>query len=341
MRLGLTVPYSGRMPIPTLRRLVEAADGLGYDTVWAPEVYGADAFTVLADLGARTRRIRLGTGIANIFARTPAMLAQSAASLDLLSEGRVVLGLGTSGHQVVEWWHGEPFDRSLRRLRETIEIVRMILRRDRLEYEGEVFHLHGGLRLILHPYRTEIPIYLASVTPGGLELTGELADGWLPIFVSPRHFEATFRPALERGARKSGRALDDLRVCAYQQVVVDDDVARARDLARSHLALYIGGMGSRRKNYYNELFCRYGFEGEARRIQDLYLEGHRKDAMAAIPDALVDLVTVCGPLDRCREGLQERAAAGIDELALQLEVAGDESAALQALEGLRPELVGG
>ncbi len=334
------MPYSGRLPIPTLRRLVEAAEGLGYDTVWAPEVYGADAFTVLSDLGARTKRIRLGTGIVNIFGRTPAMLAQSVASLDMLSEGRVVLGLGTSGHQVVEWWHGQPFEGSLRRLRETIEIVRMILRRDRLEYEGEIFHLTGGLRLILHPYRAEVPIYLASVTPGGLELTGELADGWLPIFVSPQHIEATFRPALERGARKSGRALDELQVCAYQQVVVDHDVARARDRARPHLALYIGGMGSRRKNYYNQLFCRYGFEAEARQIQELYLEGHRKEAMAAIPDALVDLVTVCGPLDRCRAGLEERAAAGIDELALQLDVPdGDEAAALRVLEGLRPELV--
>ncbi|MBO0701760.1 MAG: LLM class F420-dependent oxidoreductase [Candidatus Dormibacteraeota bacterium] len=336
------MPYSGRMPIPTLRRLVEAADRLGYDTVWAPEVYGADAFTVLTDLGARTRQIRLGTGIANIFARTPAMLAQSAASLDLLSEGRVVLGLGTSGHQVVEGWHGQPFGHSLRRLRETIEIVRLILRRDRLQYEGEVFQLTGGLRLILHPLRAAVPIYLASVTPGGLELTGELADGWLPIFVSPRHLEATFRPSLEKGAARVGRNLDDLQVCAYQQVVVDDDLARARDVARPHLALYIGGMGSRRKNYYNQLFCRYGFEAEARRIQDLYLDGHRKEAMAAIPDALVDLVTVCGPLDRCREQLRERAAAGIDELALGLEVPGaDETGALAALQGLRPELVSG
>jgi F420-dependent oxidoreductase-like protein len=340
MRLGVTVPYSGRMPIPALRRLVEAADGLGYDTVWAPEVYGGDAFTVLTDLAARTRRIRLGTGIVNIFGRTPAMLAQTVASLDLLSEGRVILGLGTSGHQVVEGWHGQPFAGSLQRLRETIEIVRMILRRDRLQYEGEIFHLSGGLRLILHPYRTEVPIYLASITPGGLELTGELADGWLPLFVSPRHFEATFRPALERGAQKSGRALDQLQVCAYQQVVVEEDLGRARDLVRPHLALYIGGMGSRRKNYYNQLFRRYGFEAEAARIQDLYLDGHRKEAMAAIPDALVDLVTVAGSLDRCRDQLRERAAAGIDELALQLEVpGGDEASALRALEGLRPELV--
>lgn len=334
------MPYSGRMPLPTLRRLVEAADGLGYDTVWAPEAYGSDVFTVLADLGARTERIRLGTGIANIFARTPAMLAQSVASLDLLSRGRVVLGLGTSGHQVVEGWHGQSFDHSLRRLRETIEVVRIILRRDALDYEGEVFQLRGGLRLILHPFRKEVPIYLASVTPGGLALTGELADGWLPIFVSPAHFASVFHPALEEGARKSGRALDELQVCAYQEVVVDQDLDRARDAARPHLALYIGGMGSRRKNYYNQLFCRYGFEAEAGRIQDLYLEGHRKDAMAAIPDALVDLVTVCGPLERCREQLLERAAAGIDELALQLEVpGGDELAALKALEGLRPELV--
>ncbi|MGH7912106.1 MAG: LLM class flavin-dependent oxidoreductase [Candidatus Dormibacteraceae bacterium] len=259
MRIGLTVPYAGRLPIPTLRHLVEAADRLGYDTVWAPEAYGSDVFTVLADLAARTERIKLGTGIANVFARTPAMLAQSAASLDQLSGGRVILGLGTSGHQVVEGWHGMPFKGSLQRLRETIDIVRLILRRDPLHYDGEVFHLDGGLRLILHPLRSRIPIYLASTTPQGLRLTGEKADGWLPVFFSPRHFADALRPALQRGAEQGGRSLDDLEICAYQQVVIAADVTQARDAARPHLALYIGGMGSRRKNYYNQLFHRYGF----------------------------------------------------------------------------------
>lgn len=342
MRIGYTVPYAGRLPLPTLRRVVVAADRSGYDTVWAPEAYGPDTFTVLADLAARTERIRLATGIANVFARTPAMLAQSAASLDLLSGGRAIVGLGTSGHQVVEGWHGVPFEHSLQRLRETIDIVRLMLRRDPLDYEGEVFRLHGGLRLILHPERPRIPIYVASITPGGLALTGELADGWLPVFFSPQHFGTALRPSLERGAARSGRSLEDLEICAFQQVVVTDDVGRARDLARPTLALYIGGMGSREKNYYNRLFRSYGFEREAAQVQDLYLNGRRREAMAAIPDRLIDLVSVFGPLERCREQLRERAAAGLPGVSYQLEVpGGDEDAMVAAVEGLRPELIDG
>jgi F420-dependent oxidoreductase-like protein len=342
MRIGISVPYTGRVPVAMLRRLVEAADGLGYDTVWAPEAYGSDAFTLLADFAARTTRIKLATGIANIFARTPAMLAQTAASLDALSDGRVILGLGTSGHQVVEGWHGMPFAHSLQRLRETIDIVRLVLRRDPLVYEGKVFHLTGGLRLISHPVRREIPIYLASLSPAGLALAGELADGWLPIFYAPQLAAAALRPSLEAGAARAGRSLDALDVCALQEVVVADDVAAARDVARPHLGLYVGGMGSKQKNYYNALFRRYGFEAVAEQVQDLYLGGHHRQAIAAIPDELVDLVTICGPLEHCRERLQELAASGLGAVALALAVpGGDEAAFGSALAGLSPAAVGG
>ena len=336
MRIGITVPYSGRVPVADLRRLVEGADRLGYDAVWAPEVYGTDAFTLLADFAARTNRIRLATGIANIFARTPAMLAQTVASLDLLSGGRVILGLGTSGHQVVEGWHGMPFAQSLQRLRETIEIVRLVLRRDPLHYEGSVYRLTGGLRLITHPPRQQVPIYLASLTPGGLALTGELADGWLPIFYAAGLTDRLLRPHLEQGAARAHRSLDDLDICAMQAVVVADDVSAARDAARPHLALYVGGMGSRRKNYYNALFCQYGFEEIAARVQDLYLEGHHREAVSLISDEMVDLVTICGPLERCRERLQQLAATGLGAVALQLQALGDEQAMAAAVTGLSP-----
>jgi F420-dependent oxidoreductase-like protein len=316
---------------------VQAADRLGYDTVWIAEAYGWDAFTVLTEIACNTQRIKLGTGIVNVFSRSPALIAQSAASLDNISGGRFVLGLGTSGHQVVEGWHGVQFERGVRRLRETMEIVRTILRRDRLSYEGEIFHMDMGLKLITHPVRDEIPIYLATLTPAGIALAGETADGWIPVFFSPRHWESVLRPELARGAEKAGRALDDVSVCVYQTVIVTDDVEAGRAAMRPHLALYIGGMGSREKNYYNELFCRYGFEAEARRVQDLYLDRRREEARAAITPEMIDLVTIIGPLDECRARLAELGRAGVNEVAITLQVPSNEpSLVLEALEGLAP-----
>jgi F420-dependent oxidoreductase-like protein len=300
VKLGLTIPYTDDVPRESVRAFVQAADRLGYDRIWVAEAYGWDAFTVLTEMACQTERIELATGIVNVFSRSPALIAQTAASLDRISGGRFVLGLGTSGHQVVAGWHGVPFERGVRRMRETIEIVRTVLRRDRLAYEGEIFHLDMGLKLITHPVRDRVPIYLATLTPSGVALAGELADGWLPVFFSPRHFDAVLRPELEKGARRAGRLLSDLSICVSQPVVVTDDVVAGRDAVRPHLALYIGGMGSRERNYYNQLFCRYGFEAEARRIQDLYLARRREEAMAAITDEMIDLVTVNGPPDECR-----------------------------------------
>jgi F420-dependent oxidoreductase-like protein len=337
VKLGLTVPYADEYTPEVRRAVVQAADRLGYDTIWVPEAYGWDAFTVLTAIACDTQRIQLGTGIANVFARTPAMLAQTAASLDAISGGRFKLGLGTSGHQVVEGWHGVTFERGVRRLRETADIVRTILRRDRLVYEGEVFHLTGGLKLIPHPVRDRIPIYLATLTPVGMALAGEIADGWIPVFFSARHFDEVLRPHLERGAARAGRSLDDLSVCVNQQVVVTDDVPAGRQAARPHLALYIGGMGSVRRNYYNDLFRSYGFEEEARRIQELYLARQREEAMAAITDEMVDLVTVIGPAEHCRQRLAELDAAGVAEVALHLRVpGGGVNELVGALERLAP-----
>jgi F420-dependent oxidoreductase-like protein len=316
---------------------VQAAERLGYDIVWIAEAYGWDAFTVLTDIACNTERIKLGTGIVNVFSRSPALIAQSAASLDHISGGRFVLGLGTSGHQVVEGWHGVKFERGVRRLRETMEIVRTVLRRDRLTYEGEIFHLDMGLKLITHPLRPDVPIYLATLTPAGIALAGEMADGWIPVFFSPRHWESVLRPQLLRGAERAGRPPAEVSVCVYQTVIVTDDVEAGRDTIRPHLALYLGGMGSREKNYYNELFRRYGFEEEARRVQDLYLERRRDEAVAAITAEMIDLVTIIGPLDECRARLAELERIGVDEVAISLLVPGNEPAmVLEALEGLAP-----
>ncbi len=305
MKVGLTIPYTDYLPREVTRAFVQAADRLGYDTVWVAEAYGWDAFTLLTEIACQTERIKLGTGIVNVFSRSPALIAQTAASLDRISGGRLVLGLGTSGHQVISGWHGVPFERGVRRMREATEIIRAVLRRDRMVYDGEVFHLDMGLKLITHPVRDRIPVYLATLTPSGVALAGEIADGWLPVFFSPRHFETEIRPQLERGARRSGRPLSELSVCVSQPVVVTDDIDAGRDAVRPHMALYIGGMGSRERNYYNQVFCRYGFEAEARRIQDLYLARRRDEAMAAVTPEMIDLVTIIGSISECQRRLAE------------------------------------
>jgi F420-dependent oxidoreductase-like protein len=316
---------------------VQAADRLGYDTVWVAEAYGWDAFTVLTQLAVATQRIKIATGIVNVFSRSPALIAQTAASLDLISGGRFVLGLGTSGHQVISGWHGVPFERGIRRMRETVEIVRLVLARERVTYDGEIFKLDMGLRLITHPVRPSIPIYLATLTPSGIELAGEIADGWLPVFFSPRHFDTALRPSLAAGAGRSGRPVTDCTVCVVQPVVVTADSKAGRDSVRPHLALYIGGMGSRRRNYYNELWQRYGFVEEAERIQDLYLDRRKEEAIAVVSDEMVDLVTIVGTAEECRERLAELERQGVDEVSLGVSVPGNDPAeTLAALEALAP-----
>jgi F420-dependent oxidoreductase-like protein len=310
MKLGLNLPYEGSLSFPEAVELAQRAESLGFDSVWMPEAYGTDAISILGALAARTERINLGTGIVNVFSRTPALLAQTAATLDLISGGRFILGLGTSGHQVVTGWHGMAFEQPLLRMRETVAIVRQVLRRDRLLFDGEVFHLDKGLKLLAHPVRDRVPIYLATLTPGGLRLTGELADGWIPTLFSPDHMDL-FRPELEAGARISGRSLDSLAIAPHVPVSIDDDRARARDALKPWVALYVGGMGSKTKNFYNDLVTRYGFGEAARTLQELYLGGKQLEAIRQVPDALVDAISIAGPPSYVRERLPVWAAAGV------------------------------
>jgi F420-dependent oxidoreductase-like protein len=337
MRYGLTIPYADHIPRQMTLEFVREADRLGYDSMWVPEAYGWDAFTVLTQLACATSRIKLATGIVNVFSRSPALIAQTAASLDLISDGRFVLGLGTSGHQVVSGWHGVPFERGVRRLRETIEIVRMVLKRERVVYEGEIFHLDMGLKLITHPVRDEIPIYLATLTPSGVALAGEVADGWLPVFFSPAHYDSVIRQGLEKGAARAGRPVTECSVCVSQPVFVTDDKEAGRQAARPQLGLYIGGMGSRERNYYNQLWCRYGYEAQAKEIQNLYLQRRKDEALALVSDEMVDLVTIIGPAEECRERLAALEKVGVDEVAIGLHVPGNDPAAtMQAMEALAP-----
>jgi F420-dependent oxidoreductase-like protein len=310
MRLGLNLGYWGSGPADGLV-LAREAETLGFDSVWTAEAYGSDAVTPLTWVGALTSKIKLGTGILQMPARTPAMTAMTAATLDLLSGGRVLLGLGLSGPQVVEGWHGQPYGKPLVRTREYVEIVRRILARETpLDFQGEEYQIpiQGGtglgkpLKLIVHPLRRNIPIYLAAIGPKNIELSGAIADGWLPVFFSPQREDVLLGPLDAGLARRSSDLPFDIAPTVH--VALGDDVAACRNFVKPVLALYIGGMGARGKNFYNDLACRYGYEAAAREIQDLYLDGKKNEAIAAVPDSLVDEVALCGPKERIAELLE-------------------------------------
>jgi len=304
MRLGLNLGYQTPGANPAeLVPLVRRAEELGFDSVWAAESWGTDAVTVLAWMAASTSRIKVGSAIMQIPGRTPANTAMTAATLDLMSGGRFLLGLGTSGPQVVEGWHGQPWGKPLVKTREYVEIVRSALRRELVEHDGEHYRIpyHGPgesglgkpLKLMLRPLRAEIPIYLAAIGPKNVALAFEIADGWLPIFVVPERFRDAY-----------GTPPENFEIAATVNVLVGDDVESLRNSLKPHVALYVGGMGAKGKNFYNALVSRYGWEGEAARIQELYLAGRQREAIAAVPDELVDAVSLVGPKERIRERLE-------------------------------------
>jgi F420-dependent oxidoreductase-like protein len=304
VNLGYAPPGTNPADLVPIARLAEA---LGYDSVWAAEAWGTDAVSVLAWLGASTTRIKIGSAIMQMPGRTPANTAMTAATLDLMSGGRFILGLGTSGPQVVEGWHGQPWGKPLVRTREYVEIVRAALRREAVEHRGEHYRIpYDGpgatglgkpLKLMLRPLRADIPIYLAAIGPKNVALATEIADGWLPLFVDPERFAAAF------GESVAG-APAGFEIAATVSVLVGDDVQALRDALKPHIALYVGGMGSKGKNFYNSLVSRYGWEAEAARIQELYLGGRQREAIAAVPDELVDAVSLVGPKERIRDRLE-------------------------------------
>ncbi|HEY7820633.1 MAG TPA: LLM class F420-dependent oxidoreductase [Vicinamibacteria bacterium] len=319
MKLGLNLGFltsSNPNPLP----LALEAEKLGYDSVWVAEAWGSDAVSLLAWVGASTKRIALGTAILQIPSRTPSLTAMTAATLDRLSGGRFLLGLGVSGPQVVEGWHGVPYGKPLARTRETVEIVRRILARDEpLLFRGESYaipadgsELGKPLKLMMAPLRKDIPIYLAALGPKNVALAAEIADGWLPIFYSPFHADV-FRHALEEGFAK--RALErPFDVTPGVTVSFGPDLEKCFDAVKPNLALYVGGMGALGKNFYNDLARRYGYEREAALIQELYLQGKKKEAIAAVPDALVDEVALCGSKERIRDRVEAWKDAGVSTL---------------------------
>jgi F420-dependent oxidoreductase-like protein len=308
--------------------LAQEAERLGYDSAWAAEAWGTDAATVLSWLAATTSTLKVGSAIFQIPARTPTNTAMTAATLDLMSGGRFLLGLGVSGPQVVEGWHGEPWGKPLTKMREYVEIVRTVLRREIVEHEGAHYSIpYSGpgatglgkpLKLMARPLRPGIPIYLAVFKPRAVELAAEIADGWLPIFFSPERARKTFPAPFAR---------EDFDIAPAVPALVSDDVESARDALRPYYALYVGGMGARGKNFYNDLVSSYGFEAEAKQIQDLFLDGRQRDAAAAVPDRLIDEMTLIGPPDR----IADRLAAWKDSGATTILISARDETTLRAV----------
>ncbi|AUA14911.1 LLM class F420-dependent oxidoreductase [Streptomyces sp. SID8382] len=322
MRLGINLGYWGAGMDADNLAVAREADRLGYAVCWAAEAYGSDAATVLAWVAAQTERIDVGSAIFQIPARTPAMTAMTAATLDTLSGGRFRLGLGVSGPQVSEGWYGVRFDKPLARTREYVEIIRKAMSRERLSHEGQnwTLPLPDGpgkpLKLTVHPVREYIPLYIAAIGPKNLEQTGEIADGALVLFYAPEHAEATTLGSLRAGRAKVGKDLEGFDVVPTVPMALGDDVHALADQFRPYTALYVGGMGSAKQNFYNKLAQRLGYEKEAAEIQEKYLSGDKEGAAAAVPHDLIDSTALLGPVERIADRMQAYAEAGATTLSL-------------------------
>ena len=333
MRLSMPLTYSG--DVREAVQQVVSLEKAGLDVVWIAEVYGFDSPTLMGYLAAKTETITIGSAILNIYSRTPTLLAQTAAGLDFVSEGRAILGLGASGPQVIEGWHGLPYTKPLGRTREVVDIVRRAIRREVVTNEGIVdlplpsdqgTGLGKPLKMLTHPVRDAVPIYIASLGPKSVQATAEIADGWLPFLYIPEKAAEVWGKSLEAGAAGRDPALAPLEISAGGMVAVGDDVKGLLDFVRPMAALYIGGMGARGKNFYNDLVCEYGFEAEATKIQDLYLDGRKKEAEEAVPLELLELGNLVGPEAYVKERIQAFRDSGVTTL--QITPVADDPAAL-------------
>ncbi len=313
MKLGYNTGYWSAGPPGGVVEAIAEADKLGWHSIWAAEAYGSDALTPLAWWGASTENVQLGTSIVQMSARTPAATAMAAITMDHLSGGRFILGLGASGPQVVEGWYGQPYPRPLERTREFVEIVRTIVaREDRVEFEGKHYTMPypGGtglgkpLKSTVHPLRNDIPIYLAAEGPKNVALSAEICDGWLPLFFAPKDND-WYRDRLQEGFDKGGRKTwDDFEVPATVIMIPGDDVETCADFVRPFIALYVGGMGAKGQNFHYDVFARMGFEAECDKIQELYLAGNKNDAHAAVTTEMVEAISLVGPIDKIKDEIE-------------------------------------
>ena len=322
MKLSMPLSYAGGFKQSAAQAAELEAAGL--DMVWVAEAYGFDGVSLMGYLAAVTQRLEIGAAILPIYTRTPTLLAMTAAGVDALSDGRCVLGLGASGPQVIEGWHGVPYTEPVIRTREIIEICRKVWTRERLTHEGRSYTLPlppgqgtglgKPLKLIPTPVRDRVPIYVAALGPRNVQMTAEMADGWLPIFYLPEKVDEVWGSDLAAGAAKRPTELGPLEVVAGGLLAVGDDATSLRDLARPMLALYVGGMGARGRNFYNDLARRFGYEAEAEKIQDLYLDGHKDEAAAAVPPGLLEAATICGPEGYVRDRIAAYKDTGVTVL---------------------------
>ncbi|MFD4502888.1 LLM class F420-dependent oxidoreductase [Streptomyces sp. NPDC058457] len=317
MELSTFLDYAGDPR--TAADQAAALESAGLDAVWVAEAYGFDAPTIMGYLAARTERMKIGSAILNVYSRTPALIAQTAAGLDAVSGGRAIIGLGASGPQVIEGWHGKAYDKPLGRTRETIELTRRILRREVIDHHGITDMPRPGglgkpLKILTKPVRPAVPLYVASLGPANVRMTAEIADGWLPTLFIPEKAQDVWGTPLAEGAARRDPALGELKIVAGGLLAIGEDAAAARDLVRPRIALYVGGMGAPGKNFYNDLAVAYGYEKEARLIQELYLSGRKKEAEAAVPDEFCELITLCGPEGYVRDRIAAFRAAGVTML---------------------------
>jgi F420-dependent oxidoreductase-like protein len=322
MKLSMPLSYAGGFKESA--RQAAVLEKAGLDTLWVAEAYGFDGVSLMGYLAAVTETVEIGAAILPLYTRTPTLLAMTAAGVDALSDGRCILGLGASGPQVIEGWHGVPYTQPLTRTREIIDICRQVWRRERVIYDGSAYTLPlppeqgtglgKPLKLITRPVRERIPIYVAALGPRNVRMTAEVADGWLPLFYLPEKVDEVWGADLAAGTAARSDDLGPLEIVAGGLLAVGDDAASLRDLARPMLALYVGGMGAKGRNFYNDLARRYGYEAEAEKIQDLYLDGHKDDAAAAVPDGLLEAATICGPEGYVRDRIAAMKAAGVTSL---------------------------
>ncbi|HEY1652078.1 MAG TPA: LLM class F420-dependent oxidoreductase [Acidimicrobiales bacterium] len=325
MKISMTLNYAGGHEESA--RQAAALEKVGLDIVWVAEAYSFDAPTFMGYLAAKTERLEIGSAILPIYSRTPTLIAMTAAGLDALSDGRAVLGLGASGPQVIEGFHGVPYDRPLTRTREIIDVCRKVWAREGpLTHDGAAYHiplpegqgtgLGKALKIINHPVRPRIPIWVAALGKKNVAMTAEVADGWLPIFFVPEKAKEVFGPSLDAGAAKRDASLDTLQIAAGGIFAIgeESEVAGIRDLGRAAAALYIGGMGAKGKNFYNALARRYGYEKEAEEIQDLYLSGKKAEAAALVPNELLEATSLCGPESYLKERVAALAEVGVTHL---------------------------
>ncbi|ARF58574.1 LLM class F420-dependent oxidoreductase [Streptomyces gilvosporeus] len=321
MELATTLQYAGDP-----RRAAEevaALESAGLDAIWVAEAYGFDSPTIMGFLAARTERAKIGSAILNVYSRTPALIAQTAAGLDAVSGGRALLGLGASGPQVVEGWHGRPYDKPLGRTRETIDLCRRIWRRETIDHHGitdmplppeKGGRLGKPLKILTRPVRPEIPVYVASLGPANVRMTAEIADGWLPTLFLPEKAKDVWGSPLTEGTARRDPALGPLQTVAGGLLAIGEEAAAVRELARPLIALYVGGMGAKGKNFYNDLAVAYGYEEAAGTIQELYLAGKKREAEAAVPDEFCELMSLCGPEGYVRERIAAFREAGVTML---------------------------